>query len=155
MQLTSQQHTQWAVFLSTDVWVYPLGVTRAQISQGVKGLGVYMSKTSAHDTVQAAAEKVVLAESSHLFEKGGLPGRYVGRIMASRRCRGPDEREASRNEPGLWKYQGLDSWLRHACLRSLPTPPSGSRLWRCRVCLSQVRFGSTMQADSGNPDFGL
>lgn len=70
--------------------VYPEGVTQAQTSQRVKGLavmlyllglsygatslalealGVYMSKSSVYEAVQAAAERVVLAEYSHPFEK--------------------------------------------------------------------------------------
>ena len=87
--------------------VYPLGVTRAQTSQRVKGLsvmlyllglsygatslalealGVYMSKTSVYEAVQAAAEKVPGLKRNEVF--AGLRTPALGGDLTSVKCNG-------------------------------------------------------------------
>jgi transposase-like protein len=87
--------------------VYPLGVTRAQTSQRVKGLGVmlyllglsygatslalealgvYMSKTSVYEAVQAAAEKVPGLKHKEVF--AGLRTPALGGDLTSVKCHG-------------------------------------------------------------------
>jgi transposase-like protein len=87
--------------------VYPQGVTRAQTSQRVKGLavmlyllglsygatslalaalGVYMSKTSIYETVQAAAEKVPGLKRNKVF--AGLRTPALGGDLTSVKCNG-------------------------------------------------------------------
>jgi transposase-like protein len=87
--------------------VYPEGVTRAQSSLRVKGfsvmlyvlglsygatslaleaLGVYMSKTSVYDAVQAAAEKVPGMKRHEVF--GGVRTSALGGDLTSVRCNG-------------------------------------------------------------------
>jgi transposase-like protein len=87
--------------------VYPQGVTRAQTSQRVKGLGVmlyllglsygatslalealgvYMSKTSVYEAVQAAAEKVPGLKRNEVF--AGLRTPALGGDLTSVKCNG-------------------------------------------------------------------
>ena len=87
--------------------VYPQGVTRAQTSQRVTGLavmlyllglsygatslalealGVYMSKTSVYEAVQAAAEKVPGLKRDEVF--AGLRTPALGGDLTSVKCRG-------------------------------------------------------------------
>jgi len=87
--------------------VYPLGVTRAQTSQRVKGLsvmlyllglsygavslalealGVFMSKTSVYEAVQAAAEKVPGMKRNKVF--AGLQTPAMGADLTSVKCNG-------------------------------------------------------------------
>ena len=87
--------------------VYPQGVTRAQTSQRVKGLavmlyllglsygatslalealGVYMSKTSVYEAVQAAAEKVPGVKREKVFGKLRTPA--LGGDLTSVKCSG-------------------------------------------------------------------
>jgi transposase-like protein len=87
--------------------VYPLGVTRAQTSQRVKGLsvmlyllglsygatslalealGVYMSKSSVYEAVQAAAERVPGMKRREIFS--GLRTPAVGGDLTSVKCNG-------------------------------------------------------------------
>lgn len=87
--------------------VYPQGVTQAQTSQRVKGLavmlyllglsygatslvlealGVYMSKTSVYEAVQAAAEKVPSLKRNAVF--AGLRTPALGGDLTSVRCNG-------------------------------------------------------------------
>ena len=87
--------------------VYPIGVTRAQTSQRVKGLsvmlyllglsygatslalealGVYMSKSSIYEAVQAAAETVPGMKRREVF--AGLRTPALGGDMTSVKCRG-------------------------------------------------------------------
>ena len=87
--------------------VYPVGVTRAQTSQRVKGLsvmlyllglsygatslalealGVYMSKSSVYEAVQAAAEKVPGMKRREVF--AGLRTPAMGGDMTSVKCSG-------------------------------------------------------------------
>jgi len=87
--------------------VYPQGVTRAQASQRVKGLGVmlyllglsygatslalealgvYMSKTSVYEAVQTAAEKVPGMKRHEVF--GGLQTPALGGDLTSVKCNG-------------------------------------------------------------------
>jgi transposase-like protein len=87
--------------------VYPQGVTRAQTSQRVKGLsvmlyllglsygatslvlealGVYMSKTSVYDAVQAVAEKVPGLKREKVF--AGLRTPALGADLTSVKCNG-------------------------------------------------------------------
>jgi transposase-like protein len=87
--------------------VYPLGVTRAQTSQRVKGLGVmlyllglsygatslalealgvYMSKTSVYEAVQAAAEKVPGLKRTEVLT--GLRTPALGGDLTSVKCNG-------------------------------------------------------------------
>jgi transposase-like protein len=87
--------------------VYPQGVTRAQTSQRVKGLGVmlyllglsygatslalealgvYMSKTSVYDVVQAVAEKVPGMKRNEVF--AGLRTPALGGDLTSVKCNG-------------------------------------------------------------------
>ena len=87
--------------------VYPQGVTRAQTSQRVKGLGVmlyllglsygavalalealgvYMSKSSVYEAVQAAAEKVPGLRRNEVF--GGLQTPAMGGDLTSVKCNG-------------------------------------------------------------------
>lgn len=87
--------------------VYPQGVTRAQTSQRVKGLGVmlyllglsygatslalealgvYMSKTSVYEAVQAAAEKVPGLKREEVF--AGVQTPALGGDLTSVKCNG-------------------------------------------------------------------
>jgi transposase-like protein len=87
--------------------VYPQGVTRAQTSQRVKGLGVmlyllglsygatslalealgvYMSKSSVYEAVQAAAEKVPGLKRNEVF--AGLRTPALGGDLTSVKCNG-------------------------------------------------------------------
>jgi transposase-like protein len=87
--------------------VYPKGVTQAQTSQRVKGLavmlymlglsygatslalealGVYMSKSSVYEAVQAAAEKVPGLKRKEVF--GGLRTPALGSDLTSVKCNG-------------------------------------------------------------------
>jgi len=87
--------------------VYPQGVTRAQTSQRVKGLavmlyllglsygatslalaalGVYMSKTSVYEEVQAAAEKVPGLKRDEVFGRLRTPA--LGGDLTSVKCNG-------------------------------------------------------------------
>lgn len=87
--------------------VYPQGVTRAQTSQRVKGLavmlyllglsygatslalealGVYMSKSSVYEAVQAAAEKVPGLKRTEVF--AGLRTPVLGGDLTSVKCNG-------------------------------------------------------------------
>jgi len=87
--------------------LYPHGVTRAQTSQRVKGLGVmlyllglsygatslalealgvYMCKTSVYEAVQAAAEKVPGMKRHEVFS--GLQTSALGGDLTSVKCRG-------------------------------------------------------------------
>jgi transposase-like protein len=87
--------------------LYPQGVTRAQTSQRVKGLGVmlyllglsygatslalealgvYMSKTSVYEAVQAAAEKVSGLKRDEVF--AGLRTPALGGDLTSVKCKG-------------------------------------------------------------------
>jgi transposase-like protein len=87
--------------------VYPQGVTRAQTSQRVKGLGVmlyllglsygatslamealgvYMSKTSVYEAVQAAAEKVPGLKREEIF--AGVQTPALGGDLTSVKCNG-------------------------------------------------------------------
>jgi transposase-like protein len=87
--------------------VYPQGVTRAQTSQRVKGLGVmlyllglsygatslalealgvYMSKTSVYEAVQAAAEKVPGLKREEVF--AGLRTPALGADLTAVKCNG-------------------------------------------------------------------
>lgn len=87
--------------------VYPLGVTRAQTSQRVKGLsvmlyllglsygatslvlealGVYLSKTSIYEAVQAAAEKVPGLKRDEVF--AGLRTPALGGDLTCVKCKG-------------------------------------------------------------------
>ena len=87
--------------------VYPQGVTGAQTSQRVKGLGVmlyllglsygatslaldalgvYMSKTSVYEAVQAAAEKVPGLKRNEVF--AGLRTPAIGADLTSVKCHG-------------------------------------------------------------------
>ena len=87
--------------------VYPQGVTRAQTSQRVKGLGVllyllglsygatslalealgvYMSKTSVHEAVQAAAENVPGLKRTGVF--AGLRTPALGSDLTTVKCHG-------------------------------------------------------------------
>ena len=87
--------------------VYPLGVTRAQTSQRVKGLGVllyllglsygatslalaalgvYMSKTSVYEAVQAAAEKVPGLKRNQVF--AGIRTPALGGDLTCVKCNG-------------------------------------------------------------------
>ena len=87
--------------------VYPVGVTRAQTSQRVKGLsvmlyllglsygatslalealGVYMSKSSVYEAVQAAAEKVPGMKRREVF--AGLRTPALGGDLTSVKCSG-------------------------------------------------------------------
>jgi transposase-like protein len=87
--------------------VYPSGVTQAQMSQRVKGLGVllyllglsygatslaldalgvYMSKTSVYEAVQAAAEQVPGLERKQVFAGLGTPA--LGSDVTSVKCNG-------------------------------------------------------------------
>jgi transposase-like protein len=87
--------------------VYPKGVTQAQTSQRVKGLavmlymlglsygatslalealGVYMSKSSVYEAVQAAAEKVPGLKRNEVF--GGLRTPALGGDLTSVKCNG-------------------------------------------------------------------
>jgi transposase-like protein len=87
--------------------VYPQGVTRAQTSQRVKGLGlmlymlglsygatslalealgVYMSKSSIYETVQAAAEKVPGMKRKEVF--AGLRTPALGGDLTTVKCKG-------------------------------------------------------------------
>jgi len=87
--------------------VYPQGVTQAQTSQRVKGLavmlyvlglsygatslalaalGVYMSKTSVYEAIQAAAEKVPGLKHNKVF--AGLRTPALGGDLTSVRCNG-------------------------------------------------------------------
>ncbi len=87
--------------------LYPSGVTRAQTSQRVKGLGVmlyllglsygatslalealgvYMSKTSVYEAVQAAAEKVPGLKRNEVFARLRTPA--LGGDLTSVKCNG-------------------------------------------------------------------
>ena len=87
--------------------VYPKGVTHAQTSQRVKGLGVmlyvlglsygavslamealgtYMAKTSVYDAVQAAAERVPGLKRNEVFE--GIRTPAMGSDLTSVKCNG-------------------------------------------------------------------
>ena len=87
--------------------VYPQGVTRAQTSQRVKGLavmlyllglsygatalalealGVYMSKSSVYEAVQAAAEKVLDLKRNEVFARLRTPA--LGGDLTSVKCNG-------------------------------------------------------------------
>jgi transposase-like protein len=87
--------------------VYPLGVTRAQTSQRVKGLGVmlyllglsygatslalealgvYMSKSSVYEAVQAAAKKVPGLKRDEVFSELRTPA--LGADLTSVKCSG-------------------------------------------------------------------
>jgi hypothetical protein len=87
--------------------VCPLGVTRAQTSQRVKGLavmlyllglsygavalalealGVYMCKSAVYEAIQAAAEKVPRLKRNEAF--GGLRTPTVGGDLTSVKCNG-------------------------------------------------------------------